>query len=590
MFPESSAVNATRIRLKVIIPLLGALGLLAVGFLVYHADSQNRLLARTLNRVALTFDKLITSELTADVGIMSTALEPLVRDEEIQRGLREKNVRLLSTIVRESYEHLKATHEITHFYFHGTDLHNLYRMHEPSHAGDLIERKTLREAQTSGRPSFGVEQGPTGASVLRVVYPVFAKKKLIGFLELGKEFQDIATKIQKLLSVEMLVFVEKDKVDKKKWEKRNNKESYKVDWGFAPTQVIMASSLKEIPSPLKQLKFMNTSDAHVADLQFERGGYTYNAITYPFADKSGARNTHIVLLFDSTSIHSTSKKAIAIGATVSIGTVLLLLLFFFFYLGGVEKLVVSQQALLIEVSKMASLGQMAGGVAHEINTPLGIINMLAGQVKDELESDTMNKKFMEESLTTIESTVERAAKIILGLKTISRDSERTTLTDVSVKSVIEDTIAFGFEGMRSRSINLQVAEIPEDLAVQGTPTEISQVILNLVNNACDAIEKKSEKWIEISVMAQADSVQISVTDSGDGIRQEIRQRIFDPFFTTKGVGRGTGLGLSIAAGIVKKFGGRLELDERSKNTRFILTLPRANRTVLSADQNSVAAA
>jgi signal transduction histidine kinase len=115
----------------------------------------------------------------------------------------------------------------------------------------------------------------------------------------------------------------------------------------------------------------------------------------------------------------------------------------------------------------------------------------------------------------------------------------------------------------------------KSLRIDCRPTEISQVLLNLLNNAVDAVQPLAEKWVELQVRSAGKDVEISVMDSGKGIPEKIRDKVGQPFFTTKVVGHGTGLGLSISRGIVEAHGGHLNLDTQCEHTRFVVTLPKA---------------
>ncbi|HEX4924120.1 MAG TPA: ATP-binding protein, partial [Bdellovibrionales bacterium] len=116
-----------------------------------------------------------------------------------------------------------------------------------------------------------------------------------------------------------------------------------------------------------------------------------------------------------------------------------------------------------------------------------------------------------------------------------------------------------------------------ELVIACRPTQISQVLLNLLNNAHDAVAEQTEKWVKLDVRDLGDSVELSVTDSGAGIPPEIQEKIMQPFFTTKQIGEGTGLGLSISKGLVDSHHGQLRLDAKSKNTRFVVLLPKTQQ-------------
>jgi signal transduction histidine kinase len=119
-----------------------------------------------------------------------------------------------------------------------------------------------------------------------------------------------------------------------------------------------------------------------------------------------------------------------------------------------------------------------------------------------------------------------------------------------------------------------VSETYPRLTIECRPTEISQILLNLLNNAFDAVFSLSEKWVELQVEELPDEIRIQVTDSGSGISKGIREKLMQPFFTTKEPGKGTGLGLSISNRIALKHHGKIYLDESCKNTRFVLVLPK----------------
>jgi signal transduction histidine kinase len=121
---------------------------------------------------------------------------------------------------------------------------------------------------------------------------------------------------------------------------------------------------------------------------------------------------------------------------------------------------------------------------------------------------------------------------------------------------------------------VEVSEIPEDLMIECRPTPISQVLLNILNNAFDAIEKMDHRWVRIECVDIGSQVVIRLIDSGPGIREDLRAKILEPFFTTKEVGKGTGLGLSIAHGIVRAHNGKIEIDSSCPNTCFQITLPK----------------
>lgn len=228
---------------------------------------------------------------------------------------------------------------------------------------------------------------------------------------------------------------------------------------------------------------------------------------------------------------------------------------------------------LIESSKMSSLGEMAGGIAHEINNPLAIISGKANVLKGQVKAGNMDPAVFELELGKISSTVIRIAKIIKGLRSFSRNAEADSMELVPVSRIIEDTLELCRERFRNHSIELRVNSIDESIQLKCRPAQMCQVLLNLLGNSYDAIEQLSEKWIAIDVSTNQYFTIISVTDCGQGIPKDIVNKMMSPFFTTKEVGKGTGLGLSISKGIIEEHGGSFEYDHASKNTRFVIKLP-----------------
>jgi C4-dicarboxylate-specific signal transduction histidine kinase len=239
------------------------------------------------------------------------------------------------------------------------------------------------------------------------------------------------------------------------------------------------------------------------------------------------------------------------------------------------KLMEEQRSKALHSARMASIGEMAGNVAHEINSPLAAISLHAEVLQDELEAAPTPLPQSVHRVKVIRQVVERIAKTIRGLRSISREGSNDPLTETSLEQIVNDTIEICGARLRDSGIQLTVAKAPSArLQVRGV--QISQVLLNLLNNSFDAIQGQVEKWISITFEETETTVRILVTDSGRGIAPEIVDKIMQPFFTTKEVNRGTGLGLSISKSIIEEHQGHLLYDASSPNTRFIVELPKKN--------------
>ena len=215
---------------------------------------------------------------------------------------------------------------------------------------------------------------------------------------------------------------------------------------------------------------------------------------------------------------------------------------------------------------------MASGIAHEINNPLAIIKGKAYQILKRLENGEVNVDFLSKEVSKIEQNSLRIVKIIKGLRTFSRHGEADPFKGVSFKSILDDVLELCYERFKYQGVELKVSgDLSTEIRCQ--ETQLAQVVLNLINNAHDAVVDTPKPWVHVHADNDGESLRITVTDSGPGISEEIAQKIMQPFFTTKEVGMGTGLGLSISKGIVEIHGGRLFLDRNCPNTRFVIDLP-----------------
>lgn len=239
-----------------------------------------------------------------------------------------------------------------------------------------------------------------------------------------------------------------------------------------------------------------------------------------------------------------------------------------------EQSIEQQKIMLHESARLASLGEMAGGVAHEINNPLAIIHGKALQIRKALEAPEVDRTRALNDLQRIEVTTDRIAKIVRGLHAFSRNSEGDSMQVYPLQAIIDEVLDLCRERFKHHSVELRLQELTPD-KIKCRPAQMGQILINLISNAFDAVQSLSEKWVEISVKRLGNRVQIFVTDSGRGIPPEIAKKILQPFFTTKEVGKGTGLGLSISVGIAHDHGGELKYDSSAPNTRFIVDLPLA---------------
>jgi signal transduction histidine kinase len=224
---------------------------------------------------------------------------------------------------------------------------------------------------------------------------------------------------------------------------------------------------------------------------------------------------------------------------------------------------------LIQTKKLASLGTLTSGVAHELNNPLNNISTSVQILLEELEDEDLEYK--KELLMETEKQIERARDTVKALLEFSRERS-FSLSMVNFKELLIKTIKL-IKGELPSNVELKI-DIPDNIDVNIAPRRIQQVLINLIQNGVHAMKKGGTLDIKAWQEGDRNSFAFQVRDTGEGIPKNALPKIFDPFFSTKDVGHGSGLGLSISHGIIEQHGGRIEVEsEIGKGTVFTITLP-----------------
>ncbi len=300
------------------------------------------------------------------------------------------------------------------------------------------------------------------------------------------------------------------------------------------------------------------------------------AFTQDDVERGATFVTVLALLVDNTGMRSGQQRRIDRLSTLNAEML------------AVNRELKAAQAQLLQSEKMASIGQLAAGVAHEINNPIGYVcanvNALSAYVSDLLTlavsgpaalAKPLDLDFLAEDLPDLlretREGLDRVTKIVSDLKDFSRVDTSDAWEQADLLAGLESTLNIVQNEVKYKaSIERQLVALP---AISCRPSEINQVFMNLLVNAAQAIPERGV--IRLASGFDAQQVWVEVADTGKGMSAEVRQRIFEPFFTTKPVGQGTGLGLSLSYSIVQKHHGRIDVDsEPGRGTCFRITLPR----------------
>lgn len=222
---------------------------------------------------------------------------------------------------------------------------------------------------------------------------------------------------------------------------------------------------------------------------------------------------------------------------------------------------------------LATLAELSVSIAHEVNNPLAVIDAM----NTHLRKKNPTNPPIQQATQKIQRAVSRIAKITKLFKNFSRNTNSDDFKEANIEEIVQETIEFCQTALSKLNIEITAIDIPKELTLYCREIEVSQAILNLINNARDSIQDLETKWIEIAVKESEAHIHFTVTDSGDGIPLNQRSKIMESFYTTKAVGKGTGLGLSIVRRFVNNHNGKFYIDHNKENTCFVMKFPKKTK-------------
>ena len=343
---------AAGVRWRVLLPLAAALLLLVTTFVaIFVIDTRHRE-SEDIARTAASVDAMFREKSAEGVQVVRSIMELVLQDRHLEAALRARDRQALLDLSAPILKEIKAKNRITHFYYILPDRSMLLRVATPDKHGDRIDRFVLQEAQRTGKPFWGNEQGPLGSFTLRVAYPWISNGEVIGYLEMGIEFEDIMQSIKNFLDVDVFVAANKSFFNRAKWEETQAKKAQPVPWDEFPGVLVLSRTTQEMPPPIA---------AHLAALGEQHSKRTFEiawngqvaqTIVVPFANLRDQEIGELVVLRDITAVAAERRRAVigvaAFGVAVGGG----LMLFFYVLLGRVQRDVAGRTARLGEAQRV----------------------------------------------------------------------------------------------------------------------------------------------------------------------------------------------------------------------------------------------
>jgi len=414
----------------------------------------------------------------------------------------------------------------------------------------------------------GLEQGLSGNITLRLVSPVFYNGKTIGFIELGSEITYLMSKISTGSDFTYTVLVDKKFLDEDVWKAKKSKFNEHSNWNTFSNYIMSASSEKNISSDYflkiqEAIKLESTKP--ISDLQKKVNLFWKSS---PLVNSDGNK---IGFILSCIKLDSFIDPVLKLFLLTGIGLFIITTVVYYTSYKILQKIHLGQEA-LSSAARLAALGEMTSQIAHEINNPLAVVIYQAAKIIKNVEKNNLDPALFLESSTQISKMGNRISKTITSIRTNSRNGSHDVYEASSVKTILEDSIEVCTKRYKDAKVSLTL-EIGNDIQIKCQSSEISQVVLNLLTNALDAVATLPTKWVKVVVINETGICKIQIIDSGNGIPEKTVAKMMDPFFTTKGLHSGTGLGLSISKDIISRHQGQFYYDKKCLNTTFVIELP-----------------
>lgn len=584
MIPPASASPARaprRVKARFIAPLAIVLvfimGMFAAATFMIEAHVRDQDIAERTAAV----EKLFVQKLEKDTNLMVATTRALMTNRTIAQALRQRDRAALARQAGPLYADLRDRHRITHLYFTGPDLINLYRFHSPDEFGDAIDRVTTLKARERQDAAHGLELGPMGTLTLRLVMPWHSDSAVLGYIEIGEEIEHLIREIRESLSVDMLVLIDKRYLSPQQWQRGQALMKRAGNWDRFASHATLAQTGDGLPAALDDRTLQRLLAGQAAEIE-DRGRALHLAVV-PFHDAGGRHIGDIVVIRDITALETTFRwstlAVTAIGLLATVGV----LWAFYLALDRVERDYRRQHDLehqllrlnvehgrILQLEKLSALGTMVGGIAHQLNNPLvGVVNI--AQLAEREADDPVRTRELLGEIRRAGEDCRAFVRRMLDFSKVSCFEGKPT----AMAALIDETVLM-FRQAEPRHLPVDLHLPDEAVVLTVDPILIRHALFNLLLNAAQATV--GDAAIVIALERAADPARgtpgwsLTVTDHGAGMAPEVLDNIFVPFYTTHS--DGTGLGLPVVQQVALLHDGHVTVTSApGRGTRFAIWLP-----------------
>jgi signal transduction histidine kinase len=581
--PAPQAREPRRVKARFMAPLAVVLvfimGVFAVAALWVEDDIRDQDIAERTKAV----EQLFVQKLDKDANLMTATMRAMMTNQAIEQAFQRRDRQALSRLVGPLFASLRDQHRITHLYFTGPDLINLYRLHSPDEYGDEIDRVTALQSKERLEAVDGLELGALGTLTLRLVMPWRRGDRVLGYLEVGEEIEHLISEIHESLSVDMLVLVDKRVMSLQQWQRGQTLMKRDGNWDRFATHAALAQTIDRLPAELNEPTLQKLLAGRTARIE-DRGRLLHLAAV-PLKDAGPRQIGDLVVIRDITGLATTFRWSIVAVTAISLLSAIGVLGVFYLALDRVERDYRRQHDLehqllrfnaeygrILQLEKLSALGTMVGSIAHQLNNPLvGVVN-LAQLAERGVDDPVRTRELLGEIRSAGEDCRAFVKRMLAFSKGSSFESKPTPMAEL-----IEDTVLL-FRQTENKNLPVEVKLPEEPVVLTIDPILIRHALFNLLVNAAQATT--DDAAILITLEREDDPTRgvpgwsLAVRDRGRGMPPEVMEKIFVPFYTTHS--DGTGLGLPVVQHVALLHNGQVNVSsEPGHGTRIAIWLPQS---------------